>query len=149
MKKLLFLLLFIIPVLSSAQSSFSGIIKDSKTKQALPFATILTNIGIGEICDADGKFSIRSKQSIHELTISYVGYKTKKVAIDNSTSYLTVLLEPSNENLKEVVVVAKENPALQIIRNNLWQATFDTPAVRNECGVLAGVYCYSQYYFFS
>jgi hypothetical protein len=119
MKKLLFLIIFFTPLLNSAQSSFSGIIRDSKTNQALPFATILTNIGIGEICDADGKFSIRSKQTIHELTISYVGYKTKKVTVDLSTRYLSVLLESSNENLNEVVVVAKENPALQIIRNTI------------------------------
>ena len=104
-------------MLNSAQSSFSGIIRDSKTNQALPFATILTNTGVGEISNADGKFSIKSKQTFHELTFSYVGYKTKKVTIDISTRYLNILLEPSNENLMEVVVVAKEKPALRIIRN--------------------------------
>ena len=101
----------------SAQSAFSGIVKNSKTKHPLPFATIVTNIGIGEICDADGKFSIRSKRVINELIISYVGFKTKKITLENSSNYITVLLEPSNESLNEIVVIAKENPALQIIRN--------------------------------
>ena len=119
MKKFFFLSLLLIPVCITAQTSLSGIIKNSKTKQALPFATIVAQNGIGEICDADGKFSIQSTTTITELTISYVGFKTKKQPIDKSVKFLTILLEPSTENLNEVVITANENPALQIIRNTI------------------------------
>ena len=119
MKRAIFLIALLYPLLILAQSSFSGIIKDAKTNAPLPFATIITNAGLGEVTDADGKFVIRSKETITELSISYVGYKSQKVAINQATNYITILLQPSQENLNEVVVVAKENPALKIIRNTI------------------------------
>ena len=112
---LLFFILFHTVVIG--QISFSGIIKDLRTDQPLPFATIRTDLNLTEITDADGKFVIKSEQAIKQLTISYVGYKTKKISINTVKSYYTILLDPTEERLKEVIVVAKENPALQIIRN--------------------------------
>lgn len=117
MKKTLFLILLLFPVILIAQSSFSGSIKDAKTNNPLPFATIITNTGLGEVADADGKFTIKTETIITEISISYVGYKPKKVTISNDKSFYSILLQPSEEQLNEVVVVAKENPALQIIRN--------------------------------
>jgi len=119
MKRFFVFIILTLPLLVYGQNSFSGIVKDKKTKQPLPFATIISNTGIGEICDADGKFFIDTKKNIRFLTISYVGYTTQKVPIDHTTKYVTVLLEPSNESLNEVVLFAKENPALQIIRNTI------------------------------
>lgn len=114
--KVLFLLL-IVPFLAQTQSTFSGVIKDSKTKEPLPFATIITNINTGEISDAEGKFFLKSKLTITHLTISYIGYKTKKISINEEDTFLTILLDPSKENLDEVVINARENPALKIITN--------------------------------
>ncbi len=117
MKRAVFLIIVFFPIFFLAQSSFSGVIKDAKTKEPLPFATLITNNGLGEVSDADGKFFINSKESITELSISYVGYISKKVSINQSTNYITILLEPSQESLNEVIVVAKENPALKVIQN--------------------------------
>ena len=117
MKKIFFLVLLLLPAYIFAQTSLSGIIKNSKTKEALPFATIITNTGLGDICDVDGKFTITSNKTISQLKISYVGFKTQKVLIEPSIRFITILLEPSTENLSEVVITAKENPALQIIRD--------------------------------
>lgn len=105
------------PILTFGQSSFSGIIKDKKTKQPLPFATIITNTNKGEISDVDGKFSITSSQEITAITISYIGYTSKKITIKSDSNFITVLLEPNQESLDEVIITNKESPALQIIRN--------------------------------
>lgn len=117
MKKNFFLLLVLLPVFIAAQTSFSGIVKSAKNKEILPFATIITNTGLGKICDVDGKFSIQSNNTITQLTVSYVGFKTQKIPIAQSNKYLTILLEPYTESLSEVIVTTKENPALRIIRN--------------------------------
>ena len=116
---IVFLITFLYPIFLLAQSSFSGVIKDAKTNTPLPFATLITNNGLGEVADADGKFVIRSKKIITELSISYVGYESQKIPINQSTNYITILLQPSQESLNEVIVVAKENPALKIIRNTI------------------------------
>ena len=119
MKNYLVNIFLFLPILIFSQSNFSGIIKDSKSKKALPFATIITNNGIGEITDTEGKFAINSRNNITELTVSYVGYKTQKIKVDNGDKFITILLEPFNESLTEVVLLAKENPALKIIRNTI------------------------------
>lgn len=111
-----FIVLFF-PILLLGQTNLSGIIKDKDTKAPLPFATVITDTGIGEFTDTKGKFNIVSKKSITELTVSYIGYKTRKITLENHKKYITIYLEPSNESLQEVVVIAKENPALQIVRN--------------------------------
>ena len=119
MKNYLVNIFLFLPFLIFSQSNFSGIVKDSKSKKALPFATIITNNGIGEITDTEGKFAINSRNNIDELTVSYVGYKTQNIKIDKGDKFITVLLEPFNESLTEVVLLAKENPALKIIRNTI------------------------------
>jgi len=116
MKKFFFLSLFVLPLCLFGQTSLTGIIKNSKTNEHLPFATIITNNGQGEVCDADGKFSIISKETVTELTISYVGFKTQKVSIKPVTKFITILLEPSTESLNEVIIKASENPAIRVIQ---------------------------------
>jgi len=119
MKLISALIVLFFPLLLLGQTNLSGIVKDSKTKKPLAFATIITNTGIGEITDIQGKFKITSKNDITRLTISYVGYKTQKVNISNNKKYVSIFLEASNESLNEVLLIAKENPALQIIRNTI------------------------------
>jgi len=118
MRKLL-LLLFIIPFLAISQHKIQGIVIDSKTKQPLPFASIVTNTNFGTLTDVDGEFYIKAKNSFHQITISYVGYKLVTVPISINDKFINVKLEASIENLKEILITAKENPALQIIRNTI------------------------------
>ena len=119
MKNYLVFIFLFLPLLIFSQSNFSGIVKDKSSKKALPFATIITNNGIGEITDTEGKFAINTKNNINELTVSYVGYKTQIIIINKEDKYITILLEPFNESLTEVILLAKENPALKIIRNTI------------------------------
>lgn len=118
-KRFTVLFVLLLPLLGIGQTNISGIIKDSKTKSPLPFATIITDTGLGEITDAEGKFNISSKKEINGLTISYVGYIKQKVSLKKNDRFITILLEAKTENLSEVLLVAKENPALAIIRNTI------------------------------
>ena len=113
----LLLLVFILPLLAISQNKIQGIVIDSKTKQPLPFASIVTNTNFGTLTDIDGEFYIITKNSFHQITVSYVGYKSVTVPISISDKFISIKLEASVENLNEVLITAKENPALQIIRN--------------------------------
>ncbi len=119
MKIIVFFIILLFPFLILGQTNLSGIIKDKSTKKTLPFATVITNTGIGEYTDTKGKFNIISKTNTTELTVSYIGYKTQKISLEENKKHITILLEPSLENLQEVVVIATENPALKIIRNTI------------------------------
>ncbi|WP_299523553.1 DUF5686 and carboxypeptidase-like regulatory domain-containing protein [uncultured Lutibacter sp.] len=113
----LLLLVFIIPLFAISQNKIQGIVVDSKTEQPLPFASVVTNTNFGTLTDIDGEFYIKAKNSFHQITISYVGYKSVTVPIAINDRFISIKLEASVENLKEVLITAKENPALQIIRN--------------------------------
>jgi len=118
MRKLL-LLVFIIPFLAVSQTKIQGIVIDSKTKKPLPFASIVTNTNFGTLTDLDGEFNIKTKNSFQQITVSYVGYESVSVSINENDKFVRVKLKTSVENLNEVLITAKENPALQIIRNTI------------------------------
>tara|TARA_R110001583_G_scaffold83631_5_gene220734 strand:- start:20555 stop:23065 length:2511 start_codon:yes stop_codon:yes gene_type:complete len=111
------LFLLIVPFLAISQHKIQGVVIDSKTKQPLPFASIITNTNFGTLTDVDGKFYIKAKNSFNQITISYVGYKSVIVPITINDKFINIPLKASVENLNEVLITAKENPALKIIRN--------------------------------
>lgn len=101
----------------SGQRVLRGIVADLES-EPLPFVNILINDSQtrGVSTDIDGKFSLGVTDDIHTLTFSYVGYETRKVAIDASLSFLEVQMKPLAYGIEEVVVVAGENPADIVIR---------------------------------
>ena len=116
MKHRLFLLL-LFPLLSVAQNQIQGIILDSKTNQPLPFATITTSSNFGTLTDVDGKFSIKTQKAITQISISYVGYESLIFPITKNEKFIKIALNPKIESLREIQIIARENPALQIVRN--------------------------------
>lgn len=106
----------LLPWVFVGQTSFSGSIKNSNTKEALPFATITTNNGVRKICHIDGTFNISSSNTITQLTISYIGFKTQKIVIQPTTKFLTLFLTPNTENLNEDIT---KNTTINIIKNTI------------------------------
>lgn len=119
MKKVLTLLIYILPLLVVSQNQIRGIVTDSKTDKPLPFASIITNTGFGVLTDVDGNFSIETKNSFNAIKISYIGYTPVEIPIKTNTPFLSIKLTSSIENLNEILITAKENPALEIIKNTI------------------------------
>ncbi len=111
----LFLLLFL-SSLSFCQQRITGIIKDTTSKEPLPFATIFLPTGEGVITDMEGKFEWELPSGSNYFTVSYVGYAPKTVLVQPNLSFYLILLDETTEKLSEVVVVGGENPAVGIIR---------------------------------
>ena len=91
MKKLLFLLL-LTPLLSISQVQIQGTVIDNITKKPLPFASVITNTNLGTLTDLEGKFHINTKNSFHQITISYVGYKSVNIPININDKFIHVKL---------------------------------------------------------
>ncbi len=85
-----------------AQKTVSGTVLD-ETGSPLPGASVVvkgtTN---GTSSDFDGKYSLTVNNNSTTLVISFIGYTTKEVAIEDN---ITVTLEPDASVLDEVVVV--------------------------------------------
>lgn len=116
MKKLLVLFIFL-PLISFSQYQVSGVLTDTKTKEPLPFATVLIDGYNGTVTNIDGEFLLKSNKKIEKIFITYIGYDGKEIAILKNNSFLKIALTQNVESLNEVVIINKENPALQIIRN--------------------------------
>ncbi len=116
MKKVFFIisLLGISFCVFGQKTTLSGVVVDAKTNDALSFATIKTDTGITKLTDSRGKFVIQSNDLIKSIIVSYVGYKSKK--IDVRKSFMKIKMTTSVEKLEEVIITAKSNPALELIK---------------------------------
>ncbi|MBD2755886.1 SusC/RagA family TonB-linked outer membrane protein [Spirosoma validum] len=86
------------------QRTITGSVLDSKTKDALPGASIIIpGTTTGTVADATGKFTISVPQSATGVTVSFIGYATQDVSVAN-TNNITVLLAEGGQ-LAEVVVL--------------------------------------------
>lgn len=130
MKQILFSL-FIILSLSQAfaqVTSIKGKVVDAKSGNPMPFVNITVNGGrIGTASDIDGKFSITIQAPIQHLDFSFIGYTKKKVSLSGSETYIKVEMVEEVSTLKEVSVVAGENPAHRIIRKAVKNKDLNNP----------------------
>lgn len=99
-----------------AQHTLHGRITDKKTGQPLPFVNILINQqNSGTSSDVDGYFRIVSNEAVEQLRFSYVGYESLLLK-QPFNSPLRIQLQSKTLQLKEVAIIAGENPAHRIIR---------------------------------
>jgi hypothetical protein len=109
-KKLLFILMISIPVVSRAQSlTISAQVQDQETGEALSFASVgLKGIAIGTISNDQGEFDfhVPTEHRNDILVISMMGYKNFEAPVWTfiSSSFTIIKLEKSSIQLQEIVV---------------------------------------------
>jgi iron complex outermembrane receptor protein len=110
-KQLLFListaLCFLLAAGISHAQTVEGRVVDTTTSEPLAGATILekgTNNGTS--ADDDGNFSLTLTQDNPQLTVSYVGYRTKEVLVEDPDEFLSIRLDESVLMSGEIFVSA-------------------------------------------
>jgi len=111
MKKTIFtlvLFLFVIQTFSQTKH-ITGSVTDNKG-EALPGATIMdiTNAGpttLGTITDFNGKFVLDLPENATAIMVSFVGYESQTVKINDNTNF-KIVLSPSATELGDIVVTA-------------------------------------------
>lgn len=111
MKKSYLLILFLfLGFLAQAQITvLKGEIKDSKTGETLIGASVLVK-GTSEAIatDYEGNFELKTKQPLPvTLVISYIGYTSQSVVINNSRDRIQVALIEETNVLNEVTVIER------------------------------------------
>ncbi len=104
----------------SAQSYLiKGWVLDADTREAIPFANVyFEGSTIGAATDIDGYYQIQSQILADSLAASALGYPPQKKALGKDTvQTVNFLLQSSDFTFEEVVVLAGENPANEIVRN--------------------------------
>jgi hypothetical protein len=127
--KYLFVFLFTLLFTSSnlfAQTKVGGVIYDS-SGVTVPFANVVFPGSYeGTITNDDGRFYLQSDKLYNQIEISFIGYKTKIIDLENQVTLdFIITLDDDQSDLDAVVVYAgktskKNNPALDILRK-VWE----------------------------
>ena len=109
--KNVYLLLFMMlaSAVAMAQTrTLTGIVRDSATNNPVQYASVkVTGKNVAATTGSDGAFSISLPAANVTLDVSYVGYATQTISVDNNDNNIIVLLGQSKTgNLNEVVVTA-------------------------------------------
>ncbi|MNK14884.1 hypothetical protein D3C87_330150 [compost metagenome] len=124
--RILTFLLFFLSLAGQAQTAITGVVKDSKNNEALPFATIIQQNGKSMITDFDGKF-VLEHATLHEIfTVSYIGYEDRSFKITPGRYFYSVVLEPKAQILNEVVINAT-SPVNEIIGKAIRRKMINDP----------------------
>lgn len=93
---------------AAAQLIVSGMVRDSLTRQPLPFASVfLANTTYGTTTDAQGRYRLTGLASgTYALTASYLGYALRQqpVQLSSESRAVDLLLPAATQTLAEVVV---------------------------------------------
>ena len=100
-----------------AETVVTGRVTDASTGEPLKAAHVrVTGIRFGTITNADGEYRLVLEKLPCEVSISYIGYYSKVITIDdNSPVRFDAALYP-NPVMVEEVVVTPEDPAVNIMR---------------------------------
>lgn len=102
MQRLLFLLLFLVPLFGHSQIVIEGVVKDQETKEALIGAYVISTES-NTVTDVDGSFTLEVSSLPIELTVSYVGYKEQKfTVIEETPLYVNLIAE---QNILDIMTV--------------------------------------------
>jgi hypothetical protein len=106
------LLVLLLPKLASAQATITGTVRDSLTRQPLPFASVfLANTTRGATTDAQGRYTLSAVPAgRYELAATYLGYqlRQRQVVVSGGNIALDIQLLPASQQLSEVVI--RPNP---------------------------------------
>ncbi|NPA36366.1 MAG: TonB-dependent receptor [Chlorobi bacterium] len=102
---LILLLLTFSSFIYAQEKVISGVVKDVKTGDVLPFVNVaVKGTTTGTVTDNDGKFTLKIPDDNVQLSFSYVGYENLNVPVDGK-SFLEVKMHSVMEKLEEVVVI--------------------------------------------
>ena len=114
----------------NATHTISGIVKDENGLPIIGATVKVRGAQMGVVTDIDGKFSLKTSVG-SVLTVSYIGYKTQDVKVQEGGS-LNIKLEPESKQLNEVVVTALGIKRSQkALSYNVQQVTSDD-LIRNK-----------------
>ena len=114
----------------NATHTISGIVKDENGLPIIGATVKVRGAQMGVVTDIDGKFSLKTSVG-SVLTVSYIGYKTQDIKVQEGGS-LNIKLEPESKQLNEVVVTALGIKRSQkALSYNVQQVTSDE-LIRNK-----------------
>jgi hypothetical protein len=109
--------LFFPTVLAAQDIDVEGKITDANSGEPIPFANVVfKGTTVGVTTDFDGNFRLQTSMKADSILATSIGYKPRTKAVMQGKQVINFQLEEAVTSLKELVVVAGENPAYEILR---------------------------------
>lgn len=97
-----------------AQQTVTGKVTDKTTEEAITAATVsVLKTGAGVVTDVNGRFELDLPRDADTLVVSYVGYESKLISARGRTGDLSIGMEASPFNLKQVMITANRDERLR------------------------------------
>ncbi|CAL2079062.1 TonB-dependent receptor [Tenacibaculum sp. 190524A02b] len=95
-------------IIITKNMTICGYVKDSKTKEPVPFADVVLNATTYTTTDTNGYFNFKNitysgKET--QVKLSIIGYESMHTSINSETTCPTLLLQPKAGELDEVVIL--------------------------------------------
>ena len=105
MKQLALIIMLMVPMVALAQqTTVGGTVIDEKSGRPLPQVSVSAG-RISVVTNEDGAFLLKLGNIPGNITVSHLGYKTRKVALHaGRTENLKIRLQPTTIQLREVVI---------------------------------------------
>lgn len=118
LKVLVWLILFPAVVLAQ-ETVIRGKITDAFSGDPIPFVNVVfKGTSIGTTTDFDGNYVLRTTSPTDSLQASYIGYKPRTKVVQKGISQtINFQLEEEVTRLRDIVIMAGENPAFAVLRN--------------------------------
>lgn len=132
-------------IFAQQQITITGTVKDVNGESVIGANISVKGTTIGTITDINGNFKLQVPDN-GKLTISYIGYESQEISINNKPSFIIILKEDS-KMLSEVVVTAlgikREKKALgyamQEVKTDMFSENRSTSVSNLLQGKIAGV----------
>ncbi|EOZ98426.1 hypothetical protein A33Q_1080 [Indibacter alkaliphilus LW1] len=118
------------PILAQERTDFAkGRVLNSETKEPVPFAHVYFKgfENQGTVTDIRGEFKLIPNSETDSLVISHVGFKIQLLPISSIDASGSIYLFPKQIEMAEMIFLAGENPALNIIRSAIDNRKINDP----------------------
>ena len=98
------------------QNTLNGKVISAETGAPLAYASVKVSEKKQILTNIDGSFSLQLKPQDSIISVSYIGFTEKKIAVTNFSDFYLIRLQPFTEDLSAVMLYSEENPADKIVR---------------------------------
>lgn len=132
---------------SDETRTIKGVILDAKTQEPLIGASVMdVHNQKGTVTDLEGQFTLVVNENTKKLEISFIGYKTSSIKLDNRNT-LRILLDEDSQLLDEVVVTGiqtiekgRATGAYNIVNQEDMKNIYSTSLSEKLEGAVPGLY---------
>ena len=110
--RIAFSLLFLgIAFIASPQFTVTGLVLDATTREPLVAASVFAqNTTSGAVTNKQGEFSLSLKSGGYDLIITYTGYQTQTVRVNEATK-LEIVMTKEDKSMSEVIIKSSNEVA--------------------------------------